>query len=275
MSWAPRAFLPFRNKHRKTSVSPVRSCALQSRLFNSETGFCSPIRVARPGRAMEASGEPEQGFAELRDSVSALLTACIEFGSELVQAVPPNDEERGSEDSRGEASANLKLVDEALTAYFSSAFDLKRRNSQTQFSVAIIALAKSGVRRENIPRTAALRSHGPCMCAVLVMVHSDEQVRNVGHPKDAVGIQQACLLRGTAVNASVHGVCLCVCASAPSTPQGRGCHNAQLLSNFFVLLYRQVHVHQRSMRSAHAASIECAGDRAHLPHQPCCSRTAA
>ena len=94
---------------------------------------------------MDATEPTGQSFGELRDSVAALITACIEFGGELVQAVPRSD----NEDSSGDAgdSANLKLVDEALTAYFSSAFDLKRRNAQTQFSVAIIALAKSGALR--------------------------------------------------------------------------------------------------------------------------------
>ncbi len=92
---------------------------------------------------MEArAAEPElQSFTELSESVGALLEACLQFGGELVQAVPPT----GEEDSGAEeASADLQLVDKALTAYFSTAYDLKRRNSQTDFTVAIIALAKSG-----------------------------------------------------------------------------------------------------------------------------------
>lgn len=116
---------------------------------------------------MEATEPTGQSFGELRDSVTALITTCIEFGGELVQAVPRSDDE----DSSGDPGANLKLVDEALTAYFSSAFDLKRRNAQTQFSVAIIALAKSGALRSISCCEYALTSSeiSVAMCAVLVI----------------------------------------------------------------------------------------------------------
>ena len=92
--------------------------------------------------------DTEQSFNELQASTAALLEACLQFGSELVHAAPVQSSAHEPEASVGveqEAEvAPLDLLDQSLSAYFAKSFDLRKRSTETRFSVAIIALAKSG-----------------------------------------------------------------------------------------------------------------------------------
>lgn len=97
--------------------------------------------------------EEHQCFDELHASTEALLEACLQFGSELVEAAPCDASENASESADDQKDSSTggsdrgtarNSLDATLSAYFAKSFDLRRRNTETQFSVAVIALAKCG-----------------------------------------------------------------------------------------------------------------------------------
>lgn len=103
-------------------------------------------QIYTPYRALKDMDEQES-FRELHASTEALLEAVLQFGAELVHAAPRASEDQNDQSAETErVDAPQDSLDESLTAYFAKSFDLRRRNAETQFSVAIIALAKSGAK---------------------------------------------------------------------------------------------------------------------------------
>lgn len=136
--------------------------------------------------------EQERSFSELHASTEALLEAVLQFGAELVHAAPRVSESQNNA-SADTLNAPHDTLDESLNTYFAKSFDLRRRNAETQFSVAIIALAKSGAklaRAQTEPEYAAdvWDTTIPCMLSHTSSTISPTSRFLSGHTTDHVQI---------------------------------------------------------------------------------------
>lgn len=134
---------PLLQLHASNSTVPnLLLVAEHAPLTGGEQRYHSRTNMAESHPLESSVGESDlrqrDSFTQMHESVQQLLTDIADFGTALAHKNPAElGEDAGTFEGLGE-------IDQALGAYFHSSYELKQRFRTQRFSVALLALAKSG-----------------------------------------------------------------------------------------------------------------------------------